>query len=73
MTPQEAKAKYGATHYTTMRDGVTPQMYYKQQTAPFNDGTSFTCWVYLSYCDLWQGSAIKIGSEDEKKLVPIGE
>lgn len=71
MTPQEVKTKYGATHYTTMRDGVTPQMYYKLKTTPLNDGTSFTCWVYLSHCDLWQGSAIKIDSEESRKLTPI--
>ena len=71
MTPQEAKAKFGATHYVTMKDGVTPQMYYKQETNPLNDGTSYTCWVYLSYCDLWQGSNIRIGSQDEIILVSI--
>lgn len=71
MTPQEAKAKFGATHYATMRDGVTPQMYYKQETTPLNDGASFTAWVYLSFCNLWQGSNIRIGSEEERRLTPI--
>lgn len=71
MTPQQAKAQYGATHYATMRDDTTPQMYYKQETTPLNDGASFTCWVYLSYCNLWQGSNIKMGSDEAKKLTEI--
>ena len=70
MTPSEAKAKFNATHYMPMRDGVTPQMYYKKETTQLNDGTSRTCWVYLS-CKLWQRSAIQIGSDDETKLTPI--
>ena len=71
MTPSEAKARFNATHYITMRDGVTPQMYYKQKTTSLNDGTSYTCWVYLSYCELWQGSALQIGHADEARLIPI--
>lgn len=71
MRPSEAKAWFGATHYATMRDGVTPQMYYKLTTTKFNDGTSVTSWAYLSYCDLWNGSNIKIGSEEEQRLTPI--
>jgi hypothetical protein len=73
MTPQEVKEHFGATHYITMKDGVTPQMYYKQETNPLNDGTSFTCWVYLSYCNLWMGSDIRVGSADEARLVLIKE
>ena len=68
MPPSVAKQKYGATHYAAMRDGVTPQMYYKKETKPLNDGTTYTCWVYLSFADLWMGSAIRIGSVDESKL-----
>ena len=71
ITPSEAKAKFNATHYMTMRDDVTPQMYYKKETTQLNDGTSFTCWVYLSYCNLWQGSNIPIGHSTEAKLIPI--
>jgi hypothetical protein len=71
MKPSEAKAWFGATHYATMLDGVTPQMYYKQETNPVNDGTTWTCWVYLSFADLWMGSNIRIGSEEEKDLVAI--
>lgn len=73
MTPSEAEAQYGATHYATMRDGVTPQMYYKLETTPLNDGTSFTAWVYLSYCNLWQGSDIRRGSPGEGNLKEIVE
>jgi hypothetical protein len=71
MTPQQAKEQHGATHYSTMRDGITPQMYYKLQTTKINDGTGFTCWVYLSFADLWMGSNIRIGSEEEQRLKPI--
>ena len=71
MTPSEAKAKFNATHYMPMRDGITPQMYYKKETNPLNNGKSYTCWVYLSYCNLWQGSAIQIGSDDEVRLILI--
>jgi hypothetical protein len=71
LTPFEAKTQFGATHYLTMIDGVTPQMYYKKETTKLNDGKSFTSWVYLSYCYLWQGSAIEIGSDVEKKLILI--
>lgn len=71
MKPSEAKARYGATHYQTMRDGVTPQMYYKLETIQVNDGTRRKCWVYLSFCNLWQGSNIKVGSPEESRLKPI--
>lgn len=71
MTPEQIKEQYGATHYSTLRDGVTPQMFYKLETTPVNDGTKHTSWVYLSYCDLWQGSNIKVGSEEEQRLVAI--
>jgi predicted metalloendopeptidase len=50
--------QYGATHYSTMKDGVTPQMYYKQQTEPINDGTTRTRWVYLSHAGIWMGSSM---------------
>ena len=71
MTPSEAKAKFNATHFMPMKDGVTPQMYYKKETISVNDGTTYTYWAYLSYCNLWQGSAIKIGSSDETVLISI--
>lgn len=71
MYPSEAKLNYGATHYSTMRDGVTPQMYYKLQTIPLNDGTEVTTWVYLSFANLWMGSEMKKGSEEESNLKEI--
>jgi hypothetical protein len=40
MTPTEANQSYGATHYSVMRDEVTPQLFYKQKTIPYKDGTS---------------------------------
>lgn len=64
-----AKAEYGASHYMPMLDGVTPQLFYKQQTVHFNDGTSETWWHYLSYCNLWIGSSIS--AEHIARLVPI--
>ena len=58
MTPQEASNKFGATHYTTMKDGKTPQMYYKYVTIYFNDGT-YADWLhYLSFCNIWMGSGL---------------
>lgn len=45
MTPVQVKAKYGATHYITMEDKVTPQMYYKIDT----DRTI----KYLSFAGIW--------------------
>lgn len=71
MYPSEVKEKYGATHYATIRDGVTPQMYYKLETTPLSGGHSFTCWVYLSFANLWMGSNIGIGSPEESNLKEI--
>lgn len=71
MTPEAIKERYGATHYITMKDDVTPQLFYKLETTPVNDGTKYTSWVYLTYADLWHGSNIKVGSEEEKRLVAI--
>jgi hypothetical protein len=64
MTPNEAKKNHGATHYSTMRDGVTPQMFYKQE--PLIPGTNDPrlSWVYLSFANVWQGSDL---NEDSKK------
>lgn len=71
MTPIEAKQLYGATHYLTMKDGVTPQMFYKQEHSIYNDSTSKLVWVYLSYCNLWQGSSID--TLGIAKLIKIGD
>lgn len=48
----------GATHYMPMRDGVTPQMYYKFIDMLMNDGTHRPWLHYLSYADSWQGSSM---------------
>lgn len=58
MSPQEVKKAYGATHYAVMRDGVTPQMYYKKELQNFSDGTKALRWVYLSFAGIWMGSAL---------------
>ena len=62
---------YGATHYSTMRDGITPQMYYKKLPIQYNDNTSKHVWHYLSYANIWIGSNIKVDSFEESRLVPI--
>lgn len=67
MTLEEAKTQYGATHYSTMKDGVTPQMVYRKMPIGFADGTCKAVWHYLSYCNLWMGSGIT----DTSKLKPI--
>ena len=55
MTPQEANSIYGATHYQTMKDKVTPQMYYKfDWFCPIQK--EFKIWYYLSFANLWMGS-----------------
>ena len=69
LTPAQAKEKFQATHFMPMKDGVTPQMYYKYR--PETDTFS-----YLSYCNLWQGSEINFrkGREFDSfkaKLIPI--
>lgn len=51
------KNQYGATHYSAMKDGVTPQMYYKQVTELVK-GEQVTRWVYLSFAGIWMGSQI---------------
>lgn len=61
----------GATHYSIMRDGVTPQMYYRKLHIHYNDSTHSHVWHYLSYANIWNGSNIKVGSVEESRLVPI--
>lgn len=56
MRPQQARAEHGATHYTTMTDGVTPQMYYRWDwLCPVQREVKI--WHYLSYAGMWMGSA----------------
>lgn len=62
---------YGATHYSTKKDGITPQLYYKKIPIHLNNGTTVNVWHYLSYANIWMGSGIKVGSVDESELVPI--
>lgn len=40
---------FGATHYLPMKDGITPQLFYKQ-----NSGQKLE---YISCRGLWKGSA----------------
>lgn len=63
----------GATHYSTMKDGVRPQMYYKKMPIGYADGTFKNVWHYLSFASLWVGSEIKAGSIEEANLIPIKE
>lgn len=62
MKPSEAKEKYGATHYSAMKNGKTPQLYYREP------GVS-PCWCYLTFADSWHGSFIT--ETDSKKLIKI--
>lgn len=71
MTPEEAKMKYRATHYSIMTDGVTPQLYYRQNELKFSDGTSKTVWEYLSFADIWMGSELTRNPEGEAVLKEI--
>ena len=66
LTPAAAKAQFGATHYTTMRDGITPQMYYKQAPLDPYVEDSPVRWCYLSFCGLWMGSALLASSQLEE-------
>jgi len=59
LNPQEAKLYFGATHYITTANGVTPQLYYKFEDIPINDGTVRRALVYLSYCQFWNGSSVQ--------------
>jgi hypothetical protein len=68
MTPTEANEQFGATHYTVMRDDVTPQLFYKQKTIPCKDGTSKRVWVYLSFANIWMGAAYADSTEFVKSL-----
>lgn len=56
MTPEQAYTSYGATHYLTMKDGVTPQMYYKWVYTQMNDGSIGSGLCYLSFANIWMGS-----------------
>lgn len=73
MTPNEAQAAYGATHYSTRRDGVTPQMYYKQQPVDPYVAGSPVIWVYLSFANLWMGSSINTGEAINLTEITEGE
>lgn len=70
MTPREAKEKYHATHYETMKDGVTPQMYYRIEHVLYNDDTIEKRWVYLSFCNIWTGSrkSLETGRNQLKEI-----
>lgn len=63
------KDAYGATHYSVMTDGVTPQMFYKKEPIHYNDNTSKLVWVYLSFANLWMGSNITRDSEHHLKEI----
>lgn len=67
MSPSEAKKDFGATHYLTTSNGVTPTMYYKKVLTNFSDGTFFTGWAYLSFANLWQNSDVNTRSKNKIK------
>lgn len=53
----------GATHYATMADGKTPQMFYKKDIVKYNDGTMKSVLFYLSFAGIWMVSSIQAQSE----------
>ena len=59
MTPQEALKLYGATMYSTMKNGITPQLFYRWNEIKFNNGTFKYVLEYLSYANIWMGSGLK--------------
>ena len=71
MTPIEAYKKYGATHYSVMRDQLTPQMYYKKRVIQYYDGTFMETWLYLAFSDIWTGSIYKNNPDTEKYFKAI--
>lgn len=70
MTPQQAKEWFGATHYLPMKDGVTPQMYYKQESDKYSEEPRVS-WVYLSFANIWMGSQLNAEPEHVCKLIAI--
>ena len=63
----------GAQFYQPMKDGVTPQLYYRYKDIKYNDGTTEPRLQYLSTCGGgWMGSMEKNPEEFVKnKLVKI--
>ena len=55
MTIPEA-TKRGATHYRAMKDGITPQLFYKEN--------KFKCLEYISFSGAWFGS--NLNGDDQK-------
>ena len=41
------------THFSVMKDSVTPQMNYKQIEVKYNDGTSEMVWHYQAFSGVW--------------------
>lgn len=75
MTPLQANEIFCAQFYTTMKDGITPQMFYKYETIYFNDGTNKNVLCYLSFANIWMGSGLTkeyTRKELMTKLIPIG-
>jgi len=62
-----------ATHYTVMKDGITPQMYYRYTTTKWNDGTETQTLQYYSECGSgWMNSSSTLTpAEIEQKLIPL--
>ncbi len=60
MTAQEAALRFGAQLYSPWPGdptGQTPQMFYKWIATRFNDGTVGVWLRYLTFADLWHGTA----------------
>ena len=66
MTAIEAKQKRGAQYFMPMKDGITPQLFYRFENIKYNDGTIAPRLQYLSTCGGgWMGSM----ENDEKSFV----
>jgi hypothetical protein len=67
MTPKDAE------YFMPMKDGVTPQMFYKFKTVKFNDGTEKQILNYYSSYRIWTPSSLNNESLEifMKKLVKI--
>ena len=66
MNPQEAKEQIGASHYMTMKNGVTPQMYYRIEPVKIVGGEIYQCLQFYSECGGgWLGSGENVPSAQE--------
>lgn len=61
----------GAQFYLPMKDGVTPQMYYRIAPVKCNDGTVHQSLQYRTFTGAWHGTNDRRPDELRKRLIPI--